>query len=225
MRPGFSRPGAAGAGAGRRAAGTGWGRITTAPVRGSPGATVRNAYYANDLIASQEIAGVALQAWALDALGRFASYRNCAWAAGADGTPAWQEAVTKVNHYDSDSDAPAWIAEDASLPDELTRYVDGLDGSMAMETGKAGASRNRDPAHLLCGRRSGGNARAQHGSGMHHCSGCGPGKNARGSVAGTSCRIGCTAQALVNKLGKAHGCHTCGVKLSGTRSGNWVCDH
>ncbi|UOY03790.1 RHS repeat protein [Blastococcus sp. PRF04-17] len=114
------------------------GRITTAPVRGSPGATVRNAYYANDLIRSQEIAGVARQTWTLDALGRFASYSNEAWAAGADGVPAWQEAVTKVNHYDSDSDAPSWIVEDASLDTEITRYVDGLDGNLAAETGKTG---------------------------------------------------------------------------------------
>ncbi|TFV61641.1 UNVERIFIED_ORG: hypothetical protein E4P37_18920 [Bacillus sp. AZ43] len=115
------------------------GRITTAPVRGSPGATVVNGYFANDLIASQTIDGVARQTWSLDAIGRFASYRNEAWAVGGDGVAGWQEAVTKVNHYDSDSDSPAWIAEDASLPDEITRYVDGLDGNLAMETGKTGA--------------------------------------------------------------------------------------
>lgn len=115
------------------------GRITTAPVRGSPAAVVVNAFYANDLVASQTIDGVARQTWALDALGRFASYSNFAWAVGGDGQPGWQEAVTKVNHYDSDSDSPAWIAEDASLPDEITRYVDGLDGSLAMQTGKSGA--------------------------------------------------------------------------------------
>ena len=115
------------------------GRITTAPVRGPPGTTVQNAYYANDLIASQTIDGVARQSWTLDAIGRFATYRNEAWAVGGNGTPGWQEAVTKVNHYDSDSDSPAWIAEDASLPDEITRYVDGLDGNLAMETGKTGA--------------------------------------------------------------------------------------
>ncbi|TFV63134.1 DNRLRE domain-containing protein [Geodermatophilus sp. DF01-2] len=114
------------------------GRITTAPVRGSPGARVVNGYFANDLIASQTIDGVARQTWSLDAIGRFASYTNEAWAVGADGTPGWQEAVTKVNHYDSDSDFPAWIAEDASLPDEITRYVDGLDGNLAMQTGKTG---------------------------------------------------------------------------------------
>ena len=96
------------------------GRITTAPVRGSPGATVANAYYANDLIASQTIAGVARQTWSLDALGRFSSYTNQAWAVGGNGVPGWQQAVTKVNHYDSDSDSPAWIAEDASLPNEIT---------------------------------------------------------------------------------------------------------
>jgi RHS repeat-associated protein len=114
------------------------GRITTAPVRGPPGATVQNAFYVNDLIAAQTIAGVARQTWALDAIGRFASYRNEAWAVGGDGTAGWQEAVTRVNHYDSDSDSPAWIAEDASLPDEITRYVDGLDGNLALQTGKTG---------------------------------------------------------------------------------------
>ncbi|TKJ19010.1 DNRLRE domain-containing protein [Blastococcus sp. CCUG 61487] len=114
------------------------GRITTAPVRGSPGVSVANAYYANDLIASQTIDGVARQTWTLDAIGRFASYTNQAWAVGGDGVAGWQEAVTKVNHYDSDSDSPAWIAEDASLPDEITRYVDGLDGNLAMQTGKDG---------------------------------------------------------------------------------------
>jgi RHS repeat-associated protein len=95
---------------------------------------VVNAYYANDLIASQTIEGLERQTWTLDALGRFNQYKNEAWVNGA-----WQEAVTKVNHYDSDSDSPAWISEDASLPDEVTRYVDGLDGNLAMQTGKSGA--------------------------------------------------------------------------------------
>jgi RHS repeat-associated protein len=115
------------------------GRITTAPVRGSPGSVVTNAFYANDLVASQTIAGVARQSWTLDALQRFSSYTNEAWAVGGDGQPGWQQAVKKVNHYDSDSDSPAWIAEDASLPDQVTRYVDGLDGNLAVQTGKTGA--------------------------------------------------------------------------------------
>lgn len=114
------------------------GRITTAPVRGSPGAVVQNAFYANDLVASQTIDGVARQSWKLDALQRFSSYTNEEWAVGGNGQAGWQQAVTKVNHYDSDSDSPAWIAEDASLPDEVTRYVDGLDGNLAVQTGKTG---------------------------------------------------------------------------------------
>jgi RHS repeat-associated protein len=82
---------------------------------------------------------VARQSWTLDALQRFSSYTNEAWAVGGNGQPGWQQAVKKVNHYDSDSDSPAWIAEDASLPDEVTRYVDGLDGNLAVQTGKTGA--------------------------------------------------------------------------------------
>ena len=110
------------------------GRITGAPVRGSPGVTVANAFYATDLIASQTIDGLARQTWTLDPLGRFAGYTSQAWVDGA-----WTEAVSKVNHYDSDSDSPAWIAEDTSLADEVTRYVDGLDGNLAVQTGKTGA--------------------------------------------------------------------------------------
>lgn len=110
------------------------GRITTAPVRGSPGARVTNVYYANDKVAQQTIAGVARESWKLDPLQRFGSYTQESWANGA-----WQQAVTKVNHYDSDSDSPAWIAEDTSLPSNVTRFVDGLDGNMALQTGKTGS--------------------------------------------------------------------------------------
>jgi hypothetical protein len=53
----------------------------------------------------------------------------------------------------------------------------------------------------------------------------GPGPHARGFVRGTAGRIGSAAQALVNKLGSKHGCHTCGAKSPGTKSGNWVGDH
>jgi RHS repeat-associated protein len=115
------------------------GRITSAPVRGSPGARVANAYYPNDLIASQTIDGVARQSWTLDPLQRFNTFTSESWAVGGSGTAGWQQAVTKTNHYDSDSDSPAWIAEDASLPGEVTRYVDGLDGNLALQTGKIGA--------------------------------------------------------------------------------------
>ena len=115
------------------------GRITTAPVRGNPGKQVTNAFYANDLVSEQTIAGVDRQTWTLDALQRFSGYTNYDWAAGSTGVPAWQQAVSKVNHYDSDSDSPSWIAEDTSLPSEITRFVDGLDGDFAVQTGKTGA--------------------------------------------------------------------------------------
>ncbi|WP_157519524.1 RHS repeat-associated core domain-containing protein [Modestobacter sp. Leaf380] len=110
------------------------GRIVDAPVASNPGARVQNAYWVNDLIASQTIANVARQTWTLDPLQRFSEFTSETWM-----NNAWQQAVTKVNHYDSDSDSPAWISEDKSLPNEITRYVDGLDGSLAMQTGKAGA--------------------------------------------------------------------------------------
>lgn len=109
------------------------GRITTAPVASNPGATVRNTFHANDRIAGQQIDGVAQQSWQLDALSRLAGYTNQAWT----GT-GWAQAVTKVNHYDSDSDSPAWTDEDTSLPSEITRYLDGLDGQQAVQTGKTG---------------------------------------------------------------------------------------
>ncbi|GAB3364202.1 polymorphic toxin-type HINT domain-containing protein [Modestobacter lapidis] len=114
------------------------GRITDAPVASNPGARVANGFYVNDLIHTQTSDGVARQNWELDPIQRFSSYTSETWTTGADGTPGWQQAVTKINHYDSDSDSPAWIVEDASLPDEVTRYVDGLDGALAQQTGKTG---------------------------------------------------------------------------------------
>jgi hypothetical protein len=53
----------------------------------------------------------------------------------------------------------------------------------------------------------------------------GPGPHARGFVRGTAGRIQSAAQALVNKLGNKHGCHSCGAKSPGTKSGNWVGNH
>ncbi|RBY91769.1 hypothetical protein DQ244_10810 [Blastococcus sp. TBT05-19] len=110
------------------------GRITTAPVVSNPGAVVKNTYHSNDLIAAQQIDGVARVTWGVDALHRFTEFTSEAWVNGA-----WANAVSKVNHYDSDSDSPAWIAEDKTLDTAVTRFVDGLDGQLALETGKSGA--------------------------------------------------------------------------------------
>jgi RHS repeat-associated protein len=115
------------------------GRITTAPIDAGSGsnasaaATVAQGYFVNDRIASQEVAGVAKQTWTLDPLQRPSTYTQQQWVNGA-----WAQAVTKTTHYDSDSDEPSWIAEDSTLPGEVTRYVDGMDGDLAISTSKAG---------------------------------------------------------------------------------------
>jgi len=69
----------------------------------------------------------------LDPLMRFSTQDDLAWVDGA-----WANSVEKVTHYDGDGDEPAWIVEDATLPDNLTRYVEGMDGNLAVETGKTG---------------------------------------------------------------------------------------
>jgi RHS repeat-associated protein len=109
------------------------GRITAMPVEGTS-SVVRNGFFANDRAASQEIAGVDRQTWTLDPLHRVSGSSNFAW----DGN-AWVGAVNKRHHYDSDSDSPAWIEEDLSLPGEITRYVDGVDGDLAVQTSRTGA--------------------------------------------------------------------------------------
>ena len=119
----------------------GLGRITAMPVTGNPGAVLTNSHFVNDKIASQQVSttagGVAKQTWTLDPLGRFAGSTAYTWA----GTPAaWQQSVAKANHYDADGDSPSWIAEDLSLPTEITRMVDGLDGTLAIQTGKTASA-------------------------------------------------------------------------------------
>ena len=46
--------------------------------------------------------------------------------------------VTQVIHYDGDGDEPGWIVEDATQPDEVTRWVEGADGQVAVQTGRTG---------------------------------------------------------------------------------------
>ena len=41
-------------------------------------------------------------------------------------------------HYDGDGDEPGWVVEDATQPDEVTRWVEGADGQVAVQTGKTG---------------------------------------------------------------------------------------
>ncbi|WP_043599260.1 RHS repeat domain-containing protein [Cellulomonas flavigena] len=44
----------------------------------------------------------------------------------------------QVIHYDGDGDEPGWIVEDATQPEEVTRWVEGADGQVAVQTGKTG---------------------------------------------------------------------------------------
>jgi hypothetical protein len=43
--------------------------------------------------------------------------------------------------------------------------------------------------------------------------------------AGPSARPTAAQQRAINEMGNAYGCHTCGAKTPGTKSGNWVGDH
>jgi RHS repeat-associated protein len=43
--------------------------------------------------------------------------------------------------------------------------------------------------------------------------------------AGPSAKPTAAQQRAINEMGEAHGCHTCGTKMPGTKSGNWVGDH
>jgi RHS repeat-associated protein len=106
------------------------GRVTSMP---SDGAQVTNGYFVNDRVASQEIAGSAKVAWAIDPLLRRSTFTSQAWTDGA-----WAAPTTKISHYTSDSDEPSWIAEDASDATAVTRYVGGVEGDVAVTTSLTG---------------------------------------------------------------------------------------
>lgn len=114
-------------------AGSSWtydplGRVTSmATADGS--ATVTNGFYVNDLVASQTQANVEQMTWTLDPLQRRSVFESKKWV-----NDAWASAITKVSHYGSDSDEPSWIQEDSTLPDDLTRYVAGVEGDLAVTT-------------------------------------------------------------------------------------------
>lgn len=108
------------------------GRITAMPTAdGTSVATT--SYYVNDLVKSQEVPGTERTTWDLDPVQRLVTQNTFAWV-----NNAWANSTETVNHYDGDSDEPAWIVEDTTLPDRLTRYVEGMDGAVALQTGKTG---------------------------------------------------------------------------------------
>ncbi|WP_318241336.1 RHS repeat-associated core domain-containing protein [Cellulomonas avistercoris] len=87
----------------------------------------------NDLVASQEVPGVEKAAWTLDPLQRFSTQSTSAWV-----NEAWASSTEQVIHYDGDGDEPGWIVEDATQPDKVTRWVEGADGQVAVQTSATG---------------------------------------------------------------------------------------
>ncbi|MCB2176145.1 MAG: hypothetical protein KQH57_10090 [Actinomycetales bacterium] len=106
------------------------GRTTSMPITG--GALV-NDYYVNDLVAAQTIDGLARYTWDLDPIQRRAANTQYEWV-----NNAWAESATKVSHYATDSDEPAWISEDVTNPADITRYVSGAEGDIAVTTSSTG---------------------------------------------------------------------------------------
>jgi RHS repeat-associated protein len=109
------------------------GRVIKAPIPSPTLMEATNSYYANNRLASRTIAGIAKQSWTLDAALRVASTRQFTWTGGT-----WQAGMTSINHYDSDSDSPAWVVEEASNPSAVTRYVPGMEGGLALQTSATG---------------------------------------------------------------------------------------
>lgn len=109
-----------------------FGRTTAMPT--ADGAAVASTgYFVNDLVATQEVPGVEKAAWTLDPLQRFSTQSTFAWVNGA-----WANSTEQVIHYDGDGDEPAWIVEDATQPDKVTRWVEGADGQVAVQTSATG---------------------------------------------------------------------------------------
>lgn len=54
-----------------------------------------------------------------------------------------------------------------------------------------------------------------------------PGKYARRLIPArsTSSRLNKKERRVLNKIGNKYGCHTCGRRHPGTKSGNWIADH
>ncbi|MFJ2298196.1 RHS repeat-associated core domain-containing protein [Oerskovia paurometabola] len=108
------------------------GRITSMPTENGT-KTASTSYFVSDLVATQEVPGTKRTQWGLDPLMRFDTQDTFEWV-----NNAWANSTETINHYDGDGDEPSWIVNDATLPDNLTRYVEGMDGALAVQTGKTG---------------------------------------------------------------------------------------
>ncbi|WP_199423903.1 polymorphic toxin-type HINT domain-containing protein [Actinotalea solisilvae] len=107
-----------------------FGRTTAMPAAAG---AVTNAFFVNDLVQQQTQPGASRITWALDPLHRRTTNVIEEWVNGA-----WANSATKVSHYANDSDEPSWIAEDVTLPSDVTRYVSGVEGDVAVTTSTTG---------------------------------------------------------------------------------------
>jgi RHS repeat-associated protein len=110
-----------------------FGRATSTPAINSAVEASSQTYYANDLARSQTT-GINRTTWSLDAGGRS---RVATMESNSTGT--WATTAVKTNHYDSTEDRPRWISENASET-AITRYVDGIDGSLGASTTAVGST-------------------------------------------------------------------------------------
>ena len=109
-----------------------FGRATTSPALTATAAASTQEYYANDLIRSQT-SGTERTTWSLDPGGRLLTATS-----DSNSTGVWVNGTVKTNHYDSTSDNPRWISENATGT-SITRYVDGIDGNLAASTTATGS--------------------------------------------------------------------------------------
>jgi RHS repeat-associated protein len=90
-----------------------------------------NTYYANDLVASQQL-GDTRQSWTTYPDLRL---RGSVTESLVDGV--WTQTASKTNHYGDDTDRPRWITEDAGTGG-ITRNVSGPDGDLCAITSATG---------------------------------------------------------------------------------------
>jgi len=93
-----------------------FGRITAVPAADAGGSALAASYYTSDMVRSLT-QGATTRTWTLDPNRRLRVRTDTGGATG-----------TRTNHYDSDSDSPAWIAENATA---WTRNIGGADGDLA----------------------------------------------------------------------------------------------
>lgn len=106
-----------------------WGSAT------SPGSgAITNAFYVNDLVASQTRGNRTLS-WTLDPALRANAWTDTTSGSTSNGTTVPSTTLTHTQHYSGGGDSPAWTADSSSAGNttSTTRSVTGLDGALAAQ--------------------------------------------------------------------------------------------